>query len=504
MKMKKIVAGIVAAVLSMALCAPAFAATPGEEAQSLSTRIQQALENGNLQEAKAGMQEMTAMLQDNSVTVSDAMNNAALTYYDALEEAGGPSDTFSQARSSADENGVWHKVRYEVGKGFTSGPDFLSYNADASVITVQSGNYTDNPSSTGYAVTVVLPSTATASYYSVKMLGDNAQHNDTVAIVKYLWQEDGTSQKYVSFWVPHFSTYQLTAVTLSDFREDAAIEAANAVEDAIQSDWTENPEQKQVAESGMVRMTEQLLDTSITVTNNMSSAGVAYFDKLEESGVEYNWNRRTFDEEGSSSPDVEKYIVIRYESAAHPSLKPDTVTYSGETITLTIDTDEQTPTGYAITIGIPSNSTAEYYAVRMMGENAQENETIVSVQSNISETGKVLKYVSFWVPHFTTYQLTPTNAPEQDFPEQSQTEQNQSSQQPADEHPEIADAIANGTWGQSSATAAGSTAGSASTAENPIKKTGLSMDFGVFAVAALAVAAVCGLGYAATKSRKGE
>ena len=480
MKMKKIVAGIVAAVLSMALCAPAFAATPGEEAQSLSTRIQQALENGNLQEAKAGMQEMTAMLQDNSVTVSDAMNNAALTYYDALEEAGGPGDTFSQAGSFADENGVWHKVRYEVDKGFTSGPDFLSYNADASVITVQSGNYTDNPSSTGYAVTVVLPSTATASYYSVKMLGDNAQHNDTIAIVKYLWQEDGTSQKYVSFWVPHFSTYQLTAVTLSDFREDAAENAAGNVQDAVNADWSNSEEQQQAAQAGMAQMTEQLQDSTVTVSNEMSAAGVAYFDKLEESNLDAEYTKTEEVTETTT-------MVIRADAGA--KVQVNELTVEDEVITLDVEAvDAASTLGYAITITLPQDAKATQYKVTMLGENAQANETLVSVVNG---------QISFWVPHFTVYQLTPVAY-------QQPSNQQPSSQQPADEHPEIADAIANGTWGQSSATAAGSTAGSASTAENPIKKTGLSMDFGVFAVAALAVAAVCGLGYAATKSRKGE
>ena len=47
MKMKKIVAGVVAAVLSMALCAPAFAATPGEVADDNAREVIGLTQNWN-------------------------------------------------------------------------------------------------------------------------------------------------------------------------------------------------------------------------------------------------------------------------------------------------------------------------------------------------------------------------------------------------------------------------------------------------------------------------
>lgn len=40
--------------------------------------------------------------------------------------------------------------------------------------------------------------------------------------------------------------------------------------------------------------------------------------------------------------------------------------------------------------------------------------------------------------------------------------------------------------------------------ENPIKKTGASMDMTMFVVVALAAAAVCGMGVAVKKAHKGE
>lgn len=483
MKMKKIVAGIVAAVLSMALCAPAFAAeaTPGEVVQDTATSIQMDLWRGNLDAATADMQSMTTALQDTDITVSSAMNQAGLAYYDALEEAGDPGETFHHAGSFADENGFFWKVRYEIGSSFTSGSDFVTYTDNGNTITADTVIH-GTASSTGYAVTVYLPHGSTASYYNVKMLGDNAQANDSLLEVKSYLEDDGnTVQRYVSFWVPHFTgAYQLTAVTLSDFREDAAENAAGNVQDAVNADWSNSEEQQQAAQAGMAQMTEQLQDSTVTVSNEMSAAGVAYFDKLEESNLDAEYTKTEEVTETTT-------MVIRADAGA--KVQVNELTVEDEVITLDVEAvDAASTLGYAITITLPQDAKATQYKVTMLGENAQANETLVSVVNG---------QISFWVPHFTVYQLTPVAY-------QQPSNQQTSSQQPADEHPEIADAIANGTWGQSSATAAGSTAGSASTAENPIKKTGLSMDFGVFAVAVLAVAAVCGLGYAATKSRKGE
>ena len=248
----------------------------------------------------------------------------------------------------------------------------------------------------------------------------------------------------------------------------------------------------EAAETAMQEMVDTLQDSSVTVSTYMTSAGLSYFDALEENDQNYHSVK-------SSTAGVQ--WKVRYAAESNFTSGDDFVTYSADTDTITVDTEifgTPSPTGYAITVYLPDDATATQYSIRMLGDNAQPNDSVVPVNSYVEEDGSVQKYVSFWVPHFTTYQLTPVGIQiDTDQPEQP-------AQQPADEHPEIADAIANGTWGQSSATAAGSTAGSASTAENPIKKTGLSMDFGVFAVAALTVAAVCGLGYAATKSRKGE
>ena len=219
----------------------------------------------------------------------------------------------------------------------------------------------------------------------------------------------------------------------------------------------------EAAETAMQEMVDTLQDSSVTVSTYMTSAGLSYFDALEENGrpgKDYG-KEMLYLSDGTVSA-VVRYAKTGFSVGGELSVSDDAV------ITYTANPQHPSSTGYAITVYLPDDATATQYSIRMLGDNAQPNDSVVPVNSYVEEDGSVQKYVSFWVPHFTTYQLTPVGIQiDTDQPEQP-------AQQPADEHPEIADAIANGTWGQSSATAAGSTAGSASTAENPIKKTGLS------------------------------
>lgn len=254
--------------------------------------------------------------------------------------------------------------------------------------------------------------------------------------------------------------------------------------------WEEDPANAAKAKAAMQTMVTNLQDNTATVSTSMTSAGLAYFDALEENGkrgTDYGY------ETGSGS-DNELLYTIRYEATRMSVGGELDVSEDASVITFTSNPATPSSTGYAITVMLPDNTTATQYSVKMLGDNAQPNDTVVPVKSYVEEDGTTQKYVSFWVPHFTTYQLTAVtlNTPVQQ----------PSNQQPAvDEHPEIADAIANGTWGQSTTTTAGGSAAAAPAAENPIKKTGLAMDFTAFAVVALAAAAVCGLGYAVKKSK---
>ena len=251
--------------------------------------------------------------------------------------------------------------------------------------------------------------------------------------------------------------------------------------------WEENPANAAKAEAAMQRMVTNLQDNTATVSTSMTSAGLAYYDALEENDVEFH---------SASSGSADIQWKVRYTDGTFASVaEAATCTADGNVITFEADAQgNSSSTGYAVTVYLPDNTTATQYSVKMLGDNAQPNDTVVPVKSYVEEDGTTQKYVSFWVPHFTTYQLTAVtlNTPVQQ----------PSNQQPAvDEHPEIADAIANGTWGQSTTTTAGGSAAAAPAAENPIKKTGLAMDFTAFAVVALAAAAVCGLGYAVKKSK---
>lgn len=113
----------------------------------------------------------------------------------------------------------------------------------------------------------------------------------------------------------------------------------------------------------------------------------------------------------------------------------------------------------------------------MLGQNAQPNETVVSVVNGT---------VSFWVPHFTVYQLTPVN---EQTSNQGGNGGNSSNNE--DSSNDTNQVVVSGT-------------SSAAVAENPIKKTGTEMSVVLFAVAAVAAIAVGGIRVAVSKARKGE
>lgn len=208
MQMKKIVSGFAAVALALCLSMPAFAeATPGEVANSTAWDVIDATQQGDVNKATNEMKEMVASLQDNAVTVSSEMTSAGLAYFDMLEETGNPGRDYGK-ESGSNSDGVNYVIRSEA-TGMSVGGN-LELSEDAAVITFTADP--SQPSSTGYAITVYLPDNASATSYSVMMLGDNAQRNDSVVPVKSYMREDGSTQKYVSFWVPHFTTYQLTAV----------------------------------------------------------------------------------------------------------------------------------------------------------------------------------------------------------------------------------------------------------------------------------------------------
>ena len=97
--------------------------------------------------------------------------------------------------------------------------------------------------------------------------------------------------------------------------------------------------------------------------------------------------------------------------------------------------------------------------------------------------------VTFWAPHFTTYQLTPVNV-NNGGTEGGESNQGGEQTVTSDDNKEE--------------TTTSTTTTTTTVAENPIKATGVSMNMSVFAVVACAAVAACGSGVAVKKSHKGE
>lgn len=487
LNLKKILSGVVAGALAVSLCVPAFAeATPGEAANDLASGIESALAGGNLSALTSDMQSMTTALQDQNTTVTAAMNNAALKYFEALEDSGNPGEAYSQAGSFADDNGASWKVLYEEGSAFTAdAASFMTYTDNGNTITVGTVIY-GTPSSVGYMVTIMLPRGNTANQYMIKTV-DNAQLNDSVLQVRgYLDPETDTTVRYVSFWAPNFScTYQLTALALSGENrpgvDAVAQQTAKDVVEAAQQSWTEASPAQKAATDAMTTIVNKLQDSSSVVTNEMASAGKVYYDKLKDENLTNVYSEETF------KPDAISVTVASENTGAagQVGLQLNKVTAENGVVTLDMDVvanQQPSQTGYLVSIELPEKAAATSYKVTMLGEDAQKTEIIATVENGI---------ISFWVPHFTVYQLTPLSVEQ---PSQGNTVR--------DEHPEIAEAIANGTWGQDDNAASSSS--TAAVTENPIKKTGTEMSVVLFAVVVMAAVAVGGVSVAVSKSRKGE
>ena len=151
-------------------------------------------------------------------------------------------------------------------------------------------------------------------------------------------------------------------------------------------------------------------------------------------------------------------------------------------------TEGSTPSkyGYAVTVMLPAESDVYYYNVSI--QNGQLIDVTVPVTAYVDKDGTTRKMVTFWAPHFTTYELTPMSLNQNQGGEQQTVTSDDSSSSSSDE----------------STAASTTTATTATVAENPIKATGVSMNLSVFAVVACAAVAACGAGVAVKKSHKGE
>lgn len=205
MKLKKILAVISVAVLMGALSLPVFAeATPGQNSQDTAIKLLGMTQNPDMDVEKAEntMKELTVNLQDTEVTVSAEMMTAAMSFFDRME--------------NDDQGAIWKQyasteevtVSYRSQNGDTMTVNSVSLDAESGKIVLDA---TGSDDGFGYAITVDLPSDTRVTSYKVTMDGENAQQIDATVPVKSYLDEDNTTHKYVTFWVPHFTTYVLTS-----------------------------------------------------------------------------------------------------------------------------------------------------------------------------------------------------------------------------------------------------------------------------------------------------
>lgn len=216
MKLKKIFAVVSAAVLMATMSLPVFAeATPGESSQSTAIELIGMTQNPemNVAEAENKMKDLTGYLQDTQATISSEMMTAAMSFFDRMED----DNSGSIQKKEATVSGIAMSYRSQADD--TMQIKSLSLDQATGKITLDAEAVVSGNDSFGYAVTVDLPADTRVTTYKITMEGDNAQKIDATVPVKSYIDKDNTTHKYVTFWVPHFTTYVLTS-----FSNDTAAE----------------------------------------------------------------------------------------------------------------------------------------------------------------------------------------------------------------------------------------------------------------------------------------
>lgn len=212
MQMKKIVSIAAAAAMAAAFCVPAYAATPGEVAGDLAQQVLDLTAedwSGNKAAATEKMSELTAQVKsDSAITITQKMNNAALSYFDAAENNG----------DSVISKSVGVEKFYGTGMVYRKDADASdltvnSFDNDQGVITVDATEG-GTSSDCGYAISVTLPADGNNNYYYNVSMQDGQQVDVTVPVTSYV-DENGQQLYMITFWAPHFTTYVLTPVNVN-------------------------------------------------------------------------------------------------------------------------------------------------------------------------------------------------------------------------------------------------------------------------------------------------
>ena len=227
--------------------------------------------------------------------------------------------------------------------------------------------------------------------------------------------------------------------------------------------------------SYVAQATESLKLSSepVTVSVPVTSQAIRYFDMAEEKG----W----------VNPVASGDIIYRCDNGATVNASCNVA--DDYTITIDATASGDSAHGYALSVKLPLDCNVQTYTL-----SETSGQVSFTATADVINVGGEFKMVTFWVPHFTTYVLTPASVSGGNSSSGSDDNNNSSSNNNQ----------AVTTQTTTSTVTTTETVTAPAVEENPIKKTGASMDMTMFVVVALAAAAVCGMGVAVKKAHKGE
>ena len=226
--------------------------------------------------------------------------------------------------------------------------------------------------------------------------------------------------------------------------------------------------------SYVAQATESLKLSSepVTVSVPVTSQAIRYFDMAEEKG----W----------VNPVASGDIIYRCDNGATVNASCNVA--DDYTITIDATASGDSAHGYALSVKLPLDCNVQTYTL-----SETSGQVSFTATADVINVGGEFKMVTFWVPHFTTYVLTPASV-----------SGGNSSSGGDDNNNSNNNSQAVTTQTTTSTVTTTETVTAPAVEENPIKKTGASMDMTMFVVVALAAAAVCGMGVAVKKAHKGE
>lgn len=214
---------------------------------------------------------------------------------------------------------------------------------------------------------------------------------------------------------------------------------------------------------------------SVTVSVPVTSQAIRYFDMAEE--------------EGRVDPKASGDIIYRCDNGV--TVDASCTVADDYTITIEATASDYSDHGYALSVKLPLNCNVQTYTL-----SETSGKVYFTATADVINVGGEFKMVTFWVPHFTTYVLTPASVSGGNS--SSGSDDNNNSNNSSNNSQAVT------TQTTTSAVTTTETVTAPAVEENPIKKTGASMDMTMFVVVALAAAAVCGMGVAVKKAHKGE